>query len=58
MAKTDVFQYIGEMVPQDTWADARMFEVINYLYGNKKLRLTESQRTKLKLFANASERES
>ena len=44
----DCKKYIFSAVPVDTWKDARMNEVIEYLYSNKQLKLTERQRDSLR----------
>ena len=38
---------IYERVPKDLWEDAQMGSVIEYLYANKQLRLTDSQKRML-----------
>ena len=40
----DASTYIVDNVIGDTWADAGMDEVLQYLYSNKNLCLTDAQR--------------
>ena len=40
----EVSTYIVDNVIGDTWSDAGMSEVLEYLYANKSLTLTDAQR--------------
>ena len=49
----DVKNELYKRVPNDLWADAKVGEVLEYLYSNKRLRLTADQKQMLHELASA-----
>ena len=48
-----VKEAIYQKVPEDLWQDAMVGNVIEYLYANKQLRLTDSQKHMLHVLGKA-----
>ena len=48
-----IHQEIFETIPADLWSDAKMKEVVEYLYANKSLDLTNHQRQLLREVSKA-----
>ena len=51
----DVKEYIFHKTMSDTWADADMGDVLQYMYANKNLDLSEDQRSMIRALAYAWE---
>ena len=47
----DAKQYLYREVPKDLWKDAKLGGVLEYMYANKRLRLSEAQREMLRQLA-------